>query len=137
MLDTNVLLDWLVFGHPCGPAIEARLRAGTARWIASAQLQGELAHVLGRGGFSRWQPDAAAITAAWARHANLLPAPEPPAARQLRCTDTDDQKFIDFALAHQATLLSRDRAVLKLARRARRLRFAILSPEQWLDSHGA
>jgi predicted nucleic acid-binding protein len=137
VLDTNVLLDWLVFGHPCGPAIEARLRAGTARWIASAQLQEELAHVLGRGGFSRWQPDAATIAAAWARHANLLPAPEPPVARHLRCTDADDQKFIDFALAHQATLLSRDRAVLKLARRARLLGFAILSPEQWLDIHGA
>lgn len=137
MLDTNVLLDWLVFGHSCGPAIEARLRAGSAQWIASVELESELAHVLGRGGFDRWQPDAAAIAAAWARHATWLPAPEPPAARQLRCTDADDQKFIDFALAHQATLLSRDRAVLKLARRARRLGFAIMLPEQWLERHGA
>ena len=37
----------------------------------------------------------------------------------LRCTDPDDQKFIDLALQTGASaLLSRDRAVLKLARRA-------------------
>ena len=131
VLDTNVLLDWLVFGHPCGPAIEQQLCAGRARWIASAELHGELMHVLGRGGFERWQPDLGRIQAAWARHALLHPPP-PPAVNRLRCTDTDDQKFVDFALAHHATLLTRDRAVLKLARRARSFGVAILTPEQWL-----
>ena len=38
----------------------------------------------------------------------------------MRCTDPDDQKFIDFALRSGASaLLTRDRAVLKLARGAR------------------
>lgn len=137
VLDTNVVLDWLVFGHPCGEAIERRLRAGSACWVASPELHGELLHVLGRGVLARWQPDLARIESAWRRHAVSLHPPQPPAVQRLRCTDADDQKFVDFALAHRATLLSRDRAVLKLARRARGLGFAILTPERWLDAGGA
>ena len=132
VLDTNVLLDWLVFGHPCGEAIEHRLCAGSARWIASTELQGELMHVLGRGGLDRWKPDLQRIESAWNLHAINLRPPESLGMHRLRCTDTDDQKFIDFALAHRAALLTRDRAVLKLARRAGRFGFAILTPEQWL-----
>ena len=54
------------------------------------------------------------------------------AAGRMRCTDGDDQKFIDLALGHGARwLLSRDRAVLKLARRARPLGLSVLTPETW------
>jgi predicted nucleic acid-binding protein len=38
---------------------------------------------------------------------------------QLTCKDADDQKFIDLAVAHQAVLLSKDHAVLALAKRLR------------------
>ena len=132
VLDTNVLLDWLVFGHPCGAAIEHRLCAGSVCWITSAELRSELMHVLGRGGLDRWQPDMRRIESALDRFATSLRPPQPSVVQRLRCTDIDDQKFIDFALAHRAALLTRDRAVLKLARRATRFGFAILTPEQWL-----
>ena len=33
------------------------------------------------------------------------------------CKDTDDQKFIDLAVVHQATLVSKDDQVLRMARR--------------------
>jgi len=53
----------------------------------------------------------------------------------MRCNDPDDQKFVDLALAYGARwLLSRDRAVLKLAKRCRTLGLQVLTPEQWLDS---
>jgi predicted nucleic acid-binding protein len=46
-----------------------------------------------------------------------VPAPVGPLARP-RCTDPDDQKFIDLAASRTGSLLlSRDRAVLKLARK--------------------
>ena len=49
-----------------------------------------------------------------------------------RCTDPDDQKFIDLALHSGAQwLLSRDRAVLKLAREARQRGLAIVAPHVW------
>jgi predicted nucleic acid-binding protein len=43
-----------------------------------------------------------------------------PAKAPLTCRDADDQKFIDLAVAHQATLLSKDRAVLALKKRLER-----------------
>jgi predicted nucleic acid-binding protein len=39
----------------------------------------------------------------------------------LRCKDPDDQRFIDLALAHHAGLLSKDHAVLCMAKRLRAL----------------
>jgi len=35
----------------------------------------------------------------------------------ITCKDPDDQKFIDLAVAHSALLLSKDAAVLRMARR--------------------
>jgi len=56
------------------------------------------------------------------------------AALRLRCTDRDDQMFIDLALACGARwLLSRDRAVLKLGKRARLLGLDILTPAVWAE----
>jgi predicted nucleic acid-binding protein len=37
------------------------------------------------------------------------------------CKDPDDQKYIDLAAAHQAVLLSKDKAVLSMKRRMERL----------------
>ncbi|MFT7776961.1 putative toxin-antitoxin system toxin component, PIN family [Roseateles sp.] len=53
-------------------------------------------------------------------------------AGRLVCRDPDDQKFIDLALAARARwLISRDKAVLALAKRARLRGLAILTPERW------
>jgi uncharacterized protein len=64
-----------------------------------------------------------------------LPGEPPtyPPLPALRCTDPDDQKFIDFALACGARwLVSRDKAVLKLRRRALALHgLQIVHPDDW------
>jgi len=55
-----------------------------------------------------------------------------PVCERLRCSDSDDQKFIDLAVASGAAwLISRDRAVLRLARRASAFGLAIVTPERW------
>ena len=41
------------------------------------------------------------------------------------CKDADDQKFIDLAAAHRAQLLSKDKAVLCMARRLKTLGVAV------------
>jgi predicted nucleic acid-binding protein len=133
VLDTNVVLDWLVFGNPaCNPLAQG-LADRSVRWIATLAMRDELAHVLSRGVAAAWKPDPDEIWSAWNTHAMEVPADVPAgAASRLRCTDADDQKFIDLALAHGARwLLSRDRAVLKLARRARAFDLAIVTPEVW------
>ena len=49
------------------------------------------------------------------------------------CRDPDDQKFLELAQASGAQwLISKDRDLLKLARRTRKAGwFLILKPEQW------
>ena len=139
VLDTNVVLDWLVFRNPACAALGDALDAATLRWCASAAMREELAHVLGRGAAQAWKPDFAALWTRWQRDCVELPAPTflAPAMR-LRCTDTDDQMFIDFSLAHSASLLlSRDRAVLTLARRARPFGLTITTPSDWAAARGA
>ncbi len=136
VLDTNVVLDCLLFRDPGCKALMASLEAGHLRWLASAAMRDELAHVLARGHLGAWQPDAGALLAAWDRWS--LPAPDalPPAT--LRCSDPDDQKFIDVAVTQQARwLLSRDKAVLRLAPAARRAGLTILTPVAWAAANDA
>jgi predicted nucleic acid-binding protein len=50
--------------------------------------------------------------------AHIVPAaPKAPAT----CKDPDDQKFIDLAVSHGATLLSKDKAVLCMRKRLMKL----------------
>ncbi len=133
VLDTNVVLDWLVFRNPaCQPFVEA-LADGRLCWLATPAMRDELGHVLSRGVAAAWEPDPGAIWMAWERHVTEVPAVVASGDKsRLRCTDSDDQKFVDLALAHPARwLLSRDRAVLKLARRARPFGLDIVTPEAW------
>ena len=133
VLDTNVVLDWLVFCNPACAALGDALAAATLRWCASAAMREELAHVLGRGVAQARKPDPVQLWAQWERDCVELAAPTYLApAMRLRCTDADDQMFIDFSLAHGARwLLSRDGAVLTLARRARPFGLTITTPSDW------
>ncbi len=133
VLDTNAVLDWLVFDNPgCQPIARAIL-SGSVRWVVNAAVRDELAHVLSRGVVDQWQPDLPLLWRTWERHAT--PIEQPPQSspqRRPRCTDIDDQKFVDLALGTGALwLVTRDRALLKLARRARSLGLAIVTPERF------
>ncbi len=133
VLDTNAVLDWLVFHNPASEPIVQAIVSGEVRWIVNAAVRDEMAHVLGRGVVDRWQPDLLRLWQTWERHATPMEQP-PPGSPQRRpqCTDADDQKFIDLALDSGARwLITRDRALLKLARRARSLSLAIVTPERF------
>ena len=127
VLDTNVVLDWLVFRDAgVAPLVEG-LASGALRWLATPRMQAEFDAVLQRGHLDRWQADRERSLALFVRHAELCD--EPPPSR-LVCTDPDDQVFIDMALATRARwLVTRDRALLKLARRAGARGLTIVPPE--------
>jgi len=133
VLDTNVVFDWLVFGNPGCSALVAAIEAGRVRWIATEAMRDELAHVLSRGVASTYSPDRPLIEATWARLAGLVDAPLPTLVPRLRCTDPDDQKFIDLALQRARWLVTRDRAVLKLGKRAAALGVTFATPERWSE----
>jgi putative PIN family toxin of toxin-antitoxin system len=139
VVDNNVVLDWLLFQNPDGLALGAAIDAGRVRWLGTAGMREELGHVLASGRLARWAPDRAQVLSVVARLCHELPAaPSAPPALRLRCTDPDDQIFIDLAVASRATwLLTRDRAVLKLARRMHGCGVEVLTPTSWVAAQAA
>ena len=123
ILDTNVVLDWLVFQHASGLAIGEAVEAGRLRWIVSPAMQEELTDVLGRllhlPTLMRWAERHAPASREVARLAQPVSAPGPlPHPQRLRCTDPDDQCFIDLAVSRRTPwLITRDHALRRLARR--------------------
>lgn len=134
VVDTNAVLDCFVFGDPRSRALCEALEAGAVHWLATAPMRDELLHVLGRGLGPRWPADATAVAAVWDRHARVV---APPAAAALRCSDPDDQMFLDLALGLGVPwLVSRDRALLRLAGAARRLGLRVVTPASWQAAVG-
>lgn len=136
VIDTQVIMDWLVFKNPAVAPLVMAVQSGALMWIGLPAMKAELLHVLGRGVAAAYAPDMALIDhefARWCRPIDKTPLP----AIRLVCRDPDDQMFIDLALAEGAKcLISRDRAVLALAKRAGRLGLSIVTPETWLRMYG-
>jgi putative PIN family toxin of toxin-antitoxin system len=132
VLDTNVWLDWLVFGDPSIAPIKAAVAAERAEVFIDAACEAELERVLAYDLGPR-TPGAAARGACLAEcrrvaHRIESPLPQAERARLPLCRDSDDQKFLEAALAARAEfLLTRDRALLELARHP--VPFRILTPE--------
>ena len=134
VLDTNIVLDLWVFDDPASAPLRSALQQGAARWLATAPMREELARVLDYPHIAR-RLNARALTAEtvldqFDRHAQLHPeAPKAP----YTCKDADDQKFIDLAVAHRATLVSKDKAVLTMRNRLARLDVAVVKVWECAD----
>ena len=133
VMDTNVVLDWLVFRNSGCIAVAAAIADGGLRWIATLEMREELVQVLASGRLDAWAPNPTTVWRHWRQHCTEVSTPVsagPPG--QLRCSDPDDQKFIDLAVAsHARWLLSRDRAVRRLATRLRGHGVDVLTPDRW------
>ncbi len=128
LLDTNVVLDWIVFRDPSVATLTEAVETGAVRWLACEQAIAELEHVLTREPLVGLTVDRSLVD----RFSTRVPTVETPPVPKLRCTDPDDQKFLDLALRAGARwLVSRDKALLKLARKARPLGLAIVTPDRW------
>lgn len=133
VLDTNIVLDLCVFSDPATLALHAALQSGALQWIATQVMRDELERVL-------TYPNIVPRLAYYRRTAqdvlaqfDALAASHPVAAKaDVTCKDADDQKFIDLAIAHRAILLSKDKAVLCMAKRlaARGARVSVTWPDR-------
>ena len=100
VIDTNIVLE-----------------AGELDWIATLPMRDELArvltyrHIVPRLAFYRLSADD--VLASFDRHARLL---EVAIKARLTCSDPDDQKFIDLAVAGKTLLLSKDRHTLSMSK---------------------
>ena len=137
VLDTNVWLDWLVFDDPGVAPIRAAVAAGTAEILINSECEAELARVLAYPR-PRTTLDTAAQAAcldACRKIVRVCTTPPNAGTYLPRCRDSDDQKFLELALACGADLLvTRDKALLALARgRAGRLPFGITTPDRFSE----
>jgi putative PIN family toxin of toxin-antitoxin system len=118
ILDTNIVLDAFVFNDPATQSLKDALAAKKHQWISTQAMRDELERVLAypkivlRMAF--YQVSALEVLAQFDRQTQLHEvAPKAP----VTCRDPDDQKFIDLAVTHKAILLSKDNAVLCMAKR--------------------
>ena len=118
VLDTNIVLDLLVFDDPATPPLKEALDSRQLQWIATPAMREELVRVLAyphiAARLAYYQLGADAVLAAFDRQVQIV---ETAPRVSCVCKDPDDQKFIDLAVAHRALLLSKDHAVLRLKRR--------------------
>lgn len=136
VIDTNVCLDLFVFHDPRWSLLLAGLEAGTLEAVARADCRDEYLAVL-RYPHLPLDDDSRAVATSRFDALIKVVAPDSKAIRLPVCTDRDDQKFLEIARdAGAEVLVTKDKALLKLARRAAREGlFRILTPEAWVKGY--
>lgn len=136
VIDTNVLLGLWLFSEPSLSGLRAALDDGEVIAVRCAETDAEFAEVLARPDLLDVDPARQPlIMASWQARSLLtgLTARAP-----WICRDPLDQKFLDLAVSAGAGwLLTRDRDLLKLAKKARRSGLQIVAPERWVADPGA
>lgn len=136
VIDTNVCLDLFVFLDPRWATLLAALENKDVEAVTREDCRTEWLKVLE---YKHLPLDGESRPAAVARFDSMIRLLTAetlrPRAEVLlpNCTDRDDQKFLELARdAGATTLITKDKALLKLARRtARAGLFQIVTPEKW------
>ena len=138
VIDTNVCLDLFVFRDPRWGALLAAIRSGELEAVTRADCRDEYLVVLHYPHLPL-DEDSRKLAAEQFDATIKVVAPNSRAIRLPVCTDRDDQKFLEVARDSGAeTLVTKDKALLKLARKtAREGLFKIISPEAWAKAHAA
>ncbi len=139
VIDTNVLLDFWVFADTRAKALHDALLAGRVQAVRSDATDAELIEVLARPVFdsarARRGNGLHADLQRWRDQAQHVARSAP---CSLLCSDRADQKFLDLAISAAVhALITKDRALLKLARKAKNLNLSIVAPEAALAALGA
>jgi uncharacterized protein len=142
VLDTNVCLDLLLFADPRCAVLARALADGSLLAITREDCRAEWQRVLR---YPALRLDAMRCAELEHRYDALVspcPTADPGAVALPRCSDPDDQKFLEVARdARVSALLTRDAALLSLAGRLQRSGlFTILPPDAitpaWLRGAG-
>jgi len=135
VLDTNIVLDWLVFRDPAIAALAAAIEGRRVQVVTHPPAVEELQRVLAypqcrlspleqREVLERYRSAVvmAELPEAFRTDNLMLPAGFP------RCRDRDDEHFLALAYhTHAAGLVTKDKAVLKLRKKARRFGVVVLA----------
>lgn len=122
VVDTNVWLDWLVFGDAVIAPLRTAVTGGRLELVACTRIRDEVLDVIRRPQIAARCADLDAAAQEFHRRVRLT---DTPPACGLPCSDPDDQVFLDLAVSERAAwLISKDRDLLSLAGKAHR-RFSL------------
>jgi putative PIN family toxin of toxin-antitoxin system len=145
VLDTNVVIDWLVFDDPFMNPLRHGVRDGRIVVLTHEPAVGELKRVLA---YRQLKLDPARRVEVFARYQDLTKAFAMPAAFSLkhlmlpgafpRCRDRDDEHFLALAYHAKAdALVSRDNAVFGLKSRVAKFGMTIWNVQEMIANLSA
>ncbi|HEX5342139.1 MAG TPA: putative toxin-antitoxin system toxin component, PIN family [Duganella sp.] len=133
VIDTNVCLDLFVFNDPRWAKLVAAIANGEIEAVTRSDCRDEFNIVLH---YQHLPLDDDSRPLATARFDQLIKVVAPPESgiKLPVCSDKADQKFLEIARdAGAEVLITKDKALLKLARRlAREGMFKVMLPEKWI-----
>lgn len=133
VIDTNVCLDLFVFNDPRWAKLVNAIESGEIEAVTRADCRDEYNIVLH---YKHLPLDDDSRPLAAARFDQLIKVVAPPESgvKLPVCSDKADQKFLEIARdAGAEVLITKDKALLKLARRlAREGMFKVMLPEKWI-----
>jgi putative PIN family toxin of toxin-antitoxin system len=138
VLDTNIVLDWLVFHDPDVTSLQRALEQGRVEIITHDPAIDELRRVLGYAHLALAIEQQQDVLVRYHSHTHRVTLPAGANLDDLRlppgfprCRDGDDQHFLALAWHARAdALVSKDAAVLALSRRLRKFGVTVLDREQ-------
>lgn len=138
VLDTNIVLDWLLFADRRLSELQRAWDEQRLELITHSPALQELRRVLTYPQFRLSEGEQQTILASYESRVRVMPLPDGLTMQNLgmpagfpRCKDCDDDHFLALAYHHHAdAVVSKDRAVLDLAKRARKFGVTVLSPLQ-------
>ncbi len=117
VLDTNIVLDWLVFEDGGMPELMAAINSREVVIASNQACIDELIRVLAYPTFKLDQTAQIKALEKYRSYAQITPDRASMLGQVPRCRDKDDQKFLELAAhARAAALISKDNAVLGLKR---------------------
>lgn len=140
VLDTNVCLDLFVFRDPRRAGLLAALKDGTIEAVTRDDCRMEWLIVLNYPHLPLDSESRPEVAAEFDSLISCLHATATLSDTRLPiCSDPDDQKFLELARdANAAVLITKDKALLKLARKtAKAGLFLIVPPDAWALSLGS
>ncbi len=133
VLDTNVCLDLFVFRDPCIKNFHDAIKDNTFHVITREDCREEWLRVLDYPKLNLNEHEKERSKIEFDRFIHLVKPEKRDTHLLPLCTDKDDRKFMELAFdARAAGLITKDKALLKLARKnIRNGFFRIITPELW------
>ncbi len=142
VLDTNVVLDWLVFDRPDTKELQQAAEERRIIVLSSASALDELQRVLADPQLGLDVSRQRQILALYRAHTAIGVVPDGFSRRNVmlpsgfpRCSDRSDEHFIALAYHTRAdALVSKDKAVLKMGKRVKKFGVKIIDVRQLTDT---